>query len=88
MLDYLELRVDGSGQISGTYRLPRRCTDRWGYERTAPATSVVVWIVMDISVRLDEGWLRSQGVVDRYDEAAGRYGRPGFWAEGRPAPSR
>lgn len=71
---YLELRVDGSGQITGSYRLPRQCTDRWGYE--ADCVGYVGGRVdRNGSFRfgLDEGWLRSQGVVDRYDEAAGRW---------------
>lgn len=71
---YLELRVDGSGRIGGTYRLPRQCTDRRGFE--ADCTGYLGGRADrdgHFHFGLDEGWLRSQGVVDRYDEAAGRW---------------
>jgi hypothetical protein len=71
---YLDLRVDGSGRISGTYRLPRQCTDRLGYEADC-AGYIGGRADRDggFQFGLDEGWLRSQGVADRYDEAAGRW---------------
>ncbi|HEX2191144.1 MAG TPA: hypothetical protein VHG51_19705 [Longimicrobiaceae bacterium] len=69
---YVDLRVSGDGTLSGGYRLPRQCVDRYGYEADCVGY-VGGRVYSDGRVRfgLDEGWLRHEGDVDRYDEAFG-----------------
>lgn len=71
---YLELRVDAGGRISGYYELPDQCTDRFGY-RVDCEGHVYGRAYRDgeFELEFDDGWLVNRGVVDRYDEAAGRW---------------
>jgi hypothetical protein len=68
----VHLRVDSSGRITGSYRLPRQCSDRFG-----PGADCVGRIGgrvdRDGFVRLgfDEGWLSHEGWVDRRSDVSG-----------------
>lgn len=71
---YLNLRVDTDGRITGTYRLPRQCSDRWGYEVDC-AGYIGGRVYDDGSFRfgMDEGWLANRGTADSRGRAAGRW---------------
>jgi hypothetical protein len=71
---YLNLQVGIGGEISGTYELPRQCSDAYGYEATCYGR-VGGRIYSDGTFRfgLDEGWLSHEGVVGRRSEATGRW---------------
>ncbi len=63
---FLDLRIAGDGTLSGSYRLPGQCTDRYGYEADCVGY-VGGRVYPDGRVRFgfDEGWLRHEGVADR-----------------------
>jgi hypothetical protein len=69
---YVELRVGGDGTLTGSYRLPRQCTDRYGYEADCVGY-VGGRVYADGTVRFgfDEGWLRHDGEANRYSEVVG-----------------
>lgn len=71
---YLELRVASDGRISGSYRLPWQCTDRWRREVDCVG-QVGGRLYRDGSLRfgLDEGWLSHEGNANRYSEVTGRW---------------
>lgn len=71
---YLNLQIGAGGEISGTYELPRQCTDAYGYEATCYGR-VGGRIYSDGTLRfgLDEGWLSHEGAVGRRSEATGRW---------------
>lgn len=71
---YVDLRVAGDGTLSGSYRLPGQCTDRYGYEADCVGY-VGGRAYADGLVRFgfDEGWLRHEGEADRYSEVFGRW---------------
>jgi hypothetical protein len=70
----MDLRVHSDGTISGTYRLPRQCSDRYG-----PGTDCFGRIggrlFRDGTVRLglDEGWLSHDGYVSRRNLVRGSW---------------
>lgn len=68
----LELAVGSGGALTGYYRLPRQCTDRFGYE-TDCVGYVGGRVYDDGTLRfgLDEGWLRHFGDVRSSRRAAG-----------------
>lgn len=70
----LEIRVQGGGQISGFYRLPRQCSDAYGF-RVDCVGRVGGRILSDGRIRfgLDEGWLAHEGWVDRSSSVTGRW---------------
>lgn len=68
----LDLEVSRDGRISGYYRLPRQCTDRYGY--AVDCTGYVggrVYQNGELRFGLDEGWLRHFGEVRSRYRAAG-----------------
>jgi hypothetical protein len=68
----LDLRVDRSGRISGSYRLPRQCTDR--FRRVVDCVGRVHGRVHRdgfVTFDLDDGWLRHEGVVTRRSDVFG-----------------
>lgn len=69
---YVDLRVGGDGTLTGSYRLPRQCTDRYGYEADCVGY-VGGRVYSDGTVRFgfDEGWLRHDGEANRYSEVVG-----------------
>lgn len=69
---YVDLRVAGDGTLSGSYRLPRQCLDRYGYEADCVGY-VGGRVYRDGLVRFgfDEGWLRHEGDVDRRGDVFG-----------------
>lgn len=71
---YFDLRVQADGRMSGTYRLPRQCTDSWGWEADCIG-HIGGRIHSDGTLRfgLDEGWLSHEGAVNRRSEATGRW---------------
>jgi hypothetical protein len=69
---HLDLRVRADGTISGTYRLPGQCGDRFG--RLADCVGRVhgqVYRDGSFVFDLDDGWLRNEGIVRRAFEATG-----------------
>jgi hypothetical protein len=72
---YVDLRVGGDGVLTGSYRLPRQCTDAYGYEADCVGY-VGGRVYSDGTVRFgfDEGWLRHEGETDgRYSEVVGSW---------------
>lgn len=71
---YLDLRVDSSGRISGSYQLPRQCVDRFGRGIDCVGrVSGRVYRDGSLDFHLDDGWLRHEGTVDRRSDAFGRW---------------
>jgi hypothetical protein len=70
----LELRVDASGRITGSYRLPRQCEDRFrrGID-CAGHVSGRVYRDGRLHFRLDDGWLDHEGTVTRRSDVFGRW---------------
>jgi hypothetical protein len=69
---HLELRVRLDGSISGSYRLPAQCSDRWG--RVADCHGRVhgqLYRDGSLVFDLDDGWLRNEGLVRRHYDATG-----------------
>ncbi|HEV2147742.1 MAG TPA: hypothetical protein VGR37_10100 [Longimicrobiaceae bacterium] len=71
---FVELRVRGDGTLSGSYRLPRQCLDRFGFEADCVG-HVGGRVYADGLVRFgfDEGWLRHEGEADRFGEVFGEW---------------
>lgn len=67
-----DLRVHSDGSISGTYRLPRQCSDHFG-----PGADCVgriggrTYRAGTIRLGLDEGWLSHDGAVHRGSTVTG-----------------
>jgi hypothetical protein len=70
----VDLRVESGGRVSGTYFLPRQCSDRFG-----PGADCVghvggrVFRDGEFTFGFDEGWLSHEGAVSRRSDVTGHW---------------
>lgn len=71
---YVDVRVDGSGRITGRYLLPDQCSGAFGYRDDCEGFVYGrAYRDGDFEFEFDDGWLWNEGVADRRDEAFGRW---------------
>lgn len=76
---YLDLRVSLTGTVRGEYRLPRQCTDAFGYLVDCVGyLSGRVYSDGRVRFDFDDGWLRHEGEVSRYSEVFGYWDSYGY----------
>jgi hypothetical protein len=71
---HVDVRVELDGSIRGSYRLPRQCSNAYGFAVDCIG-HVGGRVYPDGRVRFgfDEGWLRHQGEVHPFSEVSGRW---------------